>query len=374
MNNFTKKVLFLLCCMVCSISVWSQQSVRFTWETNDGYWKFLRIKASAAENNNITIDWGPGGMAKCRGKDNEYIDLSRYYYNSGVDFCEVTITVTEGNLTDFWVVNSDVTMLDVSNAPALTDLCCSNNHLTDLDISANTALLTLDCSNNSLTSLDLSMNTALTNLECYNNQLKTLDLSINADLASLSCYNNHIPFIDLYAASKQINNADNIRLGMQTMDELASGGTTLIDSVFYGIGTSFTITIDGNPTIEGVDYSINEGYITFLKWDTYTVEISNPAIISNEEYPAKVFSVFRHCVGLEEENEIQLLVYPNPVNDVFQVKTLQTIKRIQMYDLSGRLLYEKTVENKEVSIDVSNYPSGIYLLDIDGNRLKVMKK
>ena len=75
------------------------------------------------------------------------------------------------NLYKIYCMNNAITNLNVSNTPALTDLLCYSNQLTTLDVSTNTALERLICSDNQLTSLDVSNNTSLTVLHCNNNQL-----------------------------------------------------------------------------------------------------------------------------------------------------------------------------------------------------------
>ena len=75
------------------------------------------------------------------------------------------------NLYKIYCMNNAITNLNVSNTPALTDLLCYSNQLTTLDVSTNTALERLICSDNQLTSLDVSNNTSLTEFHCNNNQL-----------------------------------------------------------------------------------------------------------------------------------------------------------------------------------------------------------
>ncbi len=71
-------------------------------------------------------------------------------------------------------------------------------------------------------------------------------------------------------------------------------------------------------------------------------------------------------VGLENNlRELALAVYPNPVQDVISVKSVQELSSLKIYNLTGSLL--KSVEvgskiNKE--IDVSELADGVYLLKV----------
>jgi hypothetical protein len=135
-------------------------------------------------------------------------------------------------------------------------------------------------------------------LTCRNNQLTELDISNNTALSWLSCYNNAIPLADLYAASQQITPlsplpVDNKRFGTQTLlkENVNVGVPVVVDSVFNGNNTSFMIKKDGSAATDN-DYTRAGGRITFSQKGTYTVEMTNPAIQSASEYPAKVIATY----------------------------------------------------------------------------------
>lgn len=70
----------------------------------------------------------------------------------------------------------------------------------------------------------------------------------------------------------------------------------------------------------------------------------------------------------------QIKVFPNPTQDVLQVEMLFIQDRhvhIQLYDISGRLLWTREVSGQSIlqEVNLSTYPSGNYLLcfSIDQN-------
>ena len=71
-------------------------------------------------------------------------------------------------------------------------------------------------------------------------------------------------------------------------------------------------------------------------------------------------------------DEHEITVYPNPVRSNLEVKvtnlTKDTRTRIQIYDISGRLIYEKESIKETTQIDMSNKTNGAYFmrLSIDG--------
>ena len=62
-------------------------------------------------------------------------------------------------------------------------------------------------------------------------------------------------------------------------------------------------------------------------------------------------------------------VFPNPSQDVVQVKATKNIKQVQLLDLSGKLVYqsEDNLNQSEWSINLENYPAGTYFISIIGD-------
>ncbi|MCG2611311.1 T9SS type A sorting domain-containing protein [Flavobacterium sp. SM15] len=71
-------------------------------------------------------------------------------------------------------------------------------------------------------------------------------------------------------------------------------------------------------------------------------------------------------------------IYPNPTNDVIQVKSESTIQSIQLFDAQGRLLQTRISEKQSETIDLNSKASGVYFVKITtekgGKIEKVIKK
>jgi hypothetical protein len=82
------------------------------------------------------------------------------------------------------------------------------------------------------------------------------------------------------------------------------------------------------------------------------------------------------CVGLEEENEIDFNIYPNPSSGIFYLKgdNLNSIKKLSVQDEIGRTIYMTTYTNDINSIDLREYSVGFYYVVIEGDNFNVMKK
>lgn len=68
--------------------------------------------------------------------------------------------------------------------------------------------------------------------------------------------------------------------------------------------------------------------------------------------------------GLNNEQLVNLNIYPNPSTDVINVSYPTSIENIEMFDLTGRKIFSKSVSEKEIQLNISHLNSGIYILNI----------
>ncbi len=72
------------------------------------------------------------------------------------------------------------------------------------------------------------------------------------------------------------------------------------------------------------------------------------------------------AVALNEAHpaDFELNVYPNPSSGVFNIDSDTRIKHVQLYDLSGKLIYQNTLNALKNILDLSHLSSGLYVLNI----------
>lgn len=70
-------------------------------------------------------------------------------------------------------------------------------------------------------------------------------------------------------------------------------------------------------------------------------------------------------VGIIENPQDILTIYPNPASDVLQIKSSETVNitGISLRDINGNII--KKFSNTETTLDVKNIPSGIYFIRIE---------
>ena len=70
--------------------------------------------------------------------------------------------------------------------------------------------------------------------------------------------------------------------------------------------------------------------------------------------------------SIDEERSIgsMINIYPNPANDVINIKCPDLIKEITVTDILGKRIFNKNVMDMETSIDVGQLTSAIYFFRI----------
>jgi hypothetical protein len=82
-------------------------------------------------------------------------------------------------------------------------------------------------------------------------------------------------------------------------------------------------------------------------------------------------------LSLAEENIAMWSIYPNPANDLLYIEFLSPIKptSIELLDISGRLIKRwENVNEKENILDISEIPSGYFLINFNWNNRRFTKQ
>jgi hypothetical protein len=327
-----KKLFVIFAFTGLSLCTNAQDTIRFTWEAGTELKKFT---IGATLGTQFTIDWGDNSGIETKTAGETWSpDGTDMFFHSYTTDSNYTVTIT-GITEDccFRILklgsgiisgdtNYKLVNLDVSACPALQILYCYNSLLTDLNLSTNIVLEVLGCPGNKIYSLNLGNNTALRYLDCQNNRL------------SLS---------DLFTASEKISEQYNKWLGTQILDtQTVSIGTALFSkqSVFNGVYTDYTVMKNGilAPTN---DYTVTDGKITFNTIGNYTVTMTNLAIFSDKNFPAKVIvEINVNEVGIAEtvQKTSKISIYPNPTNGQLKIMNYELKENtvIEIFDVVGR--------------------------------------
>ncbi len=118
-------------------------------------------------------------------------------------------------------------------------------------------------------------------------------------------------------------------------------------------------TVSVNVTTGAITYTPNAGYSGVDGFAYQVCDNGTPALCSGN-------TLVGITVGVNSINEKSIVssVYPNPVNNVLNVKTEELIKSIKIIDVDGKeLLYNKALNSS--SINVEFLTKGVYFLEIN---------
>ncbi len=71
------------------------------------------------------------------------------------------------------------------------------------------------------------------------------------------------------------------------------------------------------------------------------------------------------CIGIDEDIEENLSIYPNPATDVINIQSENVIKSIKLMDLTGREIVNESNYSKTYQLSAPNLKPGVYLLVIE---------
>ncbi len=78
--------------------------------------------------------------------------------------------------------------------------------------------------------------------------------------------------------------------------------------------------------------------------------------------------------GIEELNAAGISVYPNPANDLLIINSAnQLIGEIKIFDATGKLMRDQVINKNSLELNINEFNPGIYFIEINGYRLKIMK-
>jgi len=61
-------------------------------------------------------------------------------------------------------------------------------------------------------------------------------------------------------------------------------------------------------------------------------------------------------------------LYPNPVNDVLNIGDISSVSKIEIFDVTGKIVYSTEVNAPNISINTSNLSNGIYIVSFINNK------
>ncbi len=79
-------------------------------------------------------------------------------------------------------------------------------------------------------------------------------------------------------------------------------------------------------------------------------------------------------LSVEENLKNNVSIYPNPATNVINLKSDEMMSTIQIYDLSGQLVENVTINAETFTVNTQNLVDGIYLISIYNTQNELLSK
>lgn len=127
-------------------------------------------------------------------------------------------------------------------------------------------------------------------------------------------------------------------------------------------GTGYPGAITGTTT------GATEVLLTNLTPDTdYEVYVKANCSTNGSAWAGPFEFMTEVVLGTPEFNNATFTFYPNPVTDMLQISSDQTIDRIEVYSLTGQKVFTTTINATSGQLNLSDLSSGMYLLQATVN-------
>lgn len=143
---------------------------------------------------------------------------------------------------------------------------------------------------------------------------------------------------------------------------------SVLSNDFDTTATPLTITVTNGPLIPGatatVDGSGNILYtpaIGVVAVDTLDYNVCDGEGLCAT---ARVIVNVQSLTGVEEVAEVLVSVFPNPFANSLNVRLSESALSVQLMDISGQMVYERTIGSNEISLSTSELASGAYFLKV----------
>ncbi|MFA6152654.1 MAG: SBBP repeat-containing protein [Chitinophagaceae bacterium] len=170
--------------------------------------------------------------------------------------------------------------------------------------------------------------------------------------------------------------ADDILLAKFCFEPEAGAISTLADTVCTGATLAVANKVPGGTWIS------KTGKVSFIGatlkglstgQDTILYVVTNSCGSDTARKAIKV----TNCIGSgisQSGNKYTALILPNPVKDIVAVQTDVTMTQLQIIDMAGRIIYKAEPQSRQITLDLSSFPPGVYCLRINGYMVQKLLK
>ena len=140
-------------------------------------------------------------------------------------------------------------------------------------------------------------------------------------------------------------------------------GATIIGAGVYNYGEQATLTVEPKLHYTFINWTENGEIIDTIP--TITIEVmENHTITANLYY----------FDGTVEQDAKTITVYPNPVDNTIFIEADKSVNHVEIYNLTGMMMFSQEYDSEKVEIEVSALQSGVYFIKMTfGNAIETRR-
>ena len=272
--------------------------------------------------------------------------------NSVTSIGSITLpnSVTSIGTDAFWGCN---------NLTSMTVECTNIPNLSNIGLNSTLQNLTLGENVTSIASGAFNNYSFLQNVTCLATTPPTLEdntvfpypniATLTVPCGSLEDYSSATSFWNMFFAGRISESGYNVEVSVN--DE-----------------TFGSVVVESDCSTGTLTATANEGY-RFVIWNDGNTDNPRTVALTSDTSFTAIFALIDESSLAEDAEFAEISLYPNPTSS--KVSFNQTIEKVEVIDLSGKILFTFSNAN---SINIESLPSGAYYLRLTNNDKAIMQK
>ena len=159
--------------------------------------------------------------------------------------------------------------------------------------------------------------------------------------------------------------------GSQDILVVGSGESDVVAKLYLNDGAGVFTEVEDTPFEPVHSNSVNFA-------DVYGDGKMDVMITGENPTPERTSSLYRNItvVGVESFNRLELNVFPNPTDGAFRIEVPKGLinQSIRLFNAIGQVVGTIHLNSNVVEYDLSNYPSGLYFIQIQSEDINLTRK
>jgi hypothetical protein len=199
------------------------------------------------------------------------------------------------------------------------------------------------------------------------------DYTFGLGTLALKVLGDFLYVVDDSGISKIDLNDENYAL--ENISEFSAWGIALKDDTTAYL--TFSDALNESGAVYKLDFDTQETTLLYNIegfFQSYDIEYYNDLLFVTTLSGAndKVVKLDVNALSTNEFDRKTPMIFPNPTSSILNIKNLEDVNNINIYDLNGRLIKEFKTPKRQ--IDVSMLVDGIYILRVDQNYIRFVKQ